>query len=193
MKAVLNVLKASTAVLAYVGVLGTATVVGVNHYFNTVPITVQYYGEIGGDTQYFNILSVLREAHEGQRVDIYMNSPGGSVIHGNEIAAAMKDSKGTVVYHVGSFAASMAAVLACQADELDLAPQAVVMYHTVQTSGGAIVNPSEPDMIAFVNAAKTLTKNCTFLTQAEQDSIWSGGEVWLNGDEINKRLAAKGE
>ena len=183
-----NMLK---VILAALG-LGLLIMVSITEYFNTRPVMVQYYGEIQGDMQYFKLLTVLREAHYGQRIDIYMISPGGSVLHGNEIAAAMKNTHGTTVYHVGSFAASMAAVLACQADKLDIAPQAVIMYHTIQDVNGAVINPTTPDEKAFLAAAKVLTKNCKFLTQEEYDSLWVGGEVWLTGTELNERLAKEG-
>jgi len=165
---------------------------GIQEYFNTRPIMVQYYGEVGGDAQYFKLLTVLREAHYGQRVDIYMSSPGGSVIHGNDLAVAMQESHGTVVYHVGSFAASMAAVMLCSADKVDLSDNSVIMFHTIQGPEGAIINPEENSMDGtLLHAAKILTDKCKFLTKEEKESIWSGGEVWLNGDEINKRLGSQ--
>jgi hypothetical protein len=172
--------------------LGLLTMLSSSRYADTRPVMVQYYGEIQGDMQYFKLLTILREANYGQRIDIYMISPGGSVLHGNEIAAAMKESKGTIVYHVGSFAASMAAVLACQADKLDVSPQAVIMYHTIQGPEGAIINPTTPEEESFLAAAKVLTKDCKFLTKAEYDSLWVGGEVWLTGAELNERLAKEG-
>lgn len=185
-----NISVKSVAKLSLVVVgLGLLTVGGVQQVENMQPMRISYYGDIEGDQQYFKLIEMLRSAHYGQRVDIYMLSPGGSVLHGNEIAAAMKASHGYVVYHVGSLAASMAAVLACQADKLDLAPQAVVMYHTIQTDQGAVINPTNPADASFLKAAKILTKNCKFLTQEEYDSIWVGQEVWLTGEEINKRLS----
>lgn len=169
--------------------LGGAVLGGMQLYENTRPIKVEYFGEIQPDTQYYRLLNILRNAHYGQRVDIYMLSPGGYVIQGNELAKAMQDSHGTVVYHVGSFAASMAAVLICSADKVDIADSATVMYHTVQTPDGPIINPN-PNSIdgALLNAAKVLTSRCKFLTSDDHKKIWSGGEVWLTGSEINKRL-----
>jgi ATP-dependent protease ClpP protease subunit len=180
-----NMLKVVSLVFG-VGVLGA---VGIQEYTNTRPVIVQYYGEIQGDVQYFKLLNTLRTANYGQRIDIYMISPGGSVLHGFEIAQAMKESHGTVVYHVGSLAASMAAVLACQADKLDMAPQATLMYHTVQSASGPLLDPAKDtyDYTALAGA-KELTKNCKFLTKEELAKIWSGGEVWLTGTDVNKRL-----
>ena len=179
-----TILKTSIAVVG----LGLLTMLGITEYINTRPVMIQYYGEIGGDTQYFRTLTILREAHYGQRIDIYMISPGGSVLHGFELAQAMKDTHGTVVYHIGSLAASMAAVLACQADKIDMGPQGTLMYHTVQDADGPVITPTDPLTITFLAGAKELTNNCKFLTKEELKTIWSGGEVWLTGVEVNKRL-----
>lgn len=175
--------------------LGLAAMLGMKTYVDTRPVMVQYYGEIRGDAQYFKLLTVLREAHYGQRIDIYMISPGGSVLHGNELATAMRESHGHVVYHIGSLAASMAAVLACQADELDIAPSGIIMFHTLQRGDGSgpILNPSTPDEIAFHKAMVELMRHCKFVTTQEVKDMNAGAELWLTGNDVHDRLNKSGE
>lgn len=79
------------------------------------------------------VQSKLAEAN-GQPVDVYINSPGGSVFAGSEIYAALRAHAGGVKIHVVGEAASAASVIMC-AGTCDIAPTGMVMVHNV--SGGA--------------------------------------------------------
>lgn len=73
-------------------------------------------------------------AANGQTVDVYINSPGGSVFAGSEIYAALRAHAGGVRIHVVGEASSAASVIMC-AGPCDIAPTGMVMVHNV--SGGA--------------------------------------------------------
>lgn len=68
------------------------------------------------------------EKANGEKLDIYINSGGGSVFDGSEIYAALREYSGQISIHVVGVAASAASVIAC-AGQSDIAPTAMLMVH----------------------------------------------------------------
>lgn len=68
------------------------------------------------------------EKANGEKLDVYINSGGGSVFAGSEIYAALREYSGQVEIHVVGIAASAASVIAC-AGKSDIAPTAMLMIH----------------------------------------------------------------
>lgn len=75
----------------------------------------------------------LKEAN-GNDVDIFINSGGGSVFAGSEIYSMIQRYKGNVTIHVTGLAASAASVIAC-AGKCLMAPTAQMMVHNVSSYG----------------------------------------------------------
>ena len=75
----------------------------------------------------------LKEA-DGNDVDIFINSGGGSVFAGSEIYSMIQRYKGNVIIHVTGLAASAASVIAC-AGKCLMAPTAQMMVHNVSSYG----------------------------------------------------------
>ena len=73
----------------------------------------------------------LKEA-DGNDVDIFINSGGGSVFAGSEIYSMIQRYKGNVTIHVTGLAASAASVIAC-AGKCLMAPTAQMMVHNVSS------------------------------------------------------------
>lgn len=76
--------------------------------------------------------SVINELpSDNSAVEIYINSPGGSVNAGSEIYTALKEYKGHKVGKITAMAASAAGFLAMGIDELHISPTAQFMLHNV--------------------------------------------------------------
>ena len=75
----------------------------------------------------------LKEA-DGNDVDIFINSGGGSVFAGSEIYSMIQRYKGNVTIHVTGLAASAASVIAC-AGKCLMTPTAQMMVHNVSSYG----------------------------------------------------------
>ena len=65
----------------------------------------------------------------GEKAVIEINSPGGLVIAGIEMANAIKNSKAHLTAHVTGIAASMASVIACACDEIQMEEASFLMIH----------------------------------------------------------------
>ncbi len=66
---------------------------------------------------------------EGEKAEIEINSPGGYVVYGCEMANAIKNSKAHLIAHVTGMAASMASVIACACDEIVMEEASFMMIH----------------------------------------------------------------
>ena len=79
------------------------------------------------------IRDALKEA-DGNDVDIFINSGGGSVFAGSEIYSMIQRYKGNVVIHITGLAASAASVIAC-AGKCLMSATAQMMVHNVSSYG----------------------------------------------------------
>ena len=77
------------------------------------------------------ILKALREAG-GEDIEIYINSPGGSIYAGSEIYTELRAYEGKKTIKITGIAASAASVIA-QAGESEISPTGMFMIHNVQT------------------------------------------------------------
>lgn len=78
------------------------------------------------------VIKALQEAG-GEDVEVYINSPGGSVFAGSEIYTELRAYKGKVTIKVMGIAASAASVIA-QAGDSEISPTGLFMIHNVSTS-----------------------------------------------------------
>lgn len=132
----------------------------------------------------------LSGCSDGEKVKIEINSPGGSVIAGLAIANAIKNSKAHVIAHIVGIAASMASVVACACDEIQMEEGAFMMIH----------NPwgvSEGDADDMRHTAMTLDQmrdammafyRAKFPSRSGDDlkSLMSA-EIWMCGEECVKQ------
>lgn len=65
----------------------------------------------------------------GEEAEIEINSPGGLVVQGVEMANAIKNSKARIIAHVTGIAASMASVIVCACDAIEMEEASFMMIH----------------------------------------------------------------
>lgn len=77
------------------------------------------------------ILKALQEAG-GEDIEVYINSPGGSIYAGSEIYTELRSYAGKKTIKITGIAASAASVIA-QAGDSEISPTGMFMIHNVQT------------------------------------------------------------
>jgi len=77
------------------------------------------------------VAKALAEAQDGEEIDVYISSPGGSVFAGAEIYELLRQRSVTV--HITGLAASAASVIACAGARTLISPAGAVMIHNVRT------------------------------------------------------------
>ena len=105
---------------------------------NESTVDLLLYGYIGEDywseepqNTDISFASTLNElGQKYNRINIRINSPGGSIYHGNAIVNAIRSSKAEIHTYNDGLAASMAAVIFCAAEYRHMADNALLMFHS---------------------------------------------------------------
>lgn len=121
-------------------------------------------------------------------INVHINSPGGDVQAGINIANALRaeQAKGrTVVTHIDGVAASIASVIAMAGQRVVMADNALLMIHDPMTV--AVGNAAElSKALDFLGAAKDqIVATYKWHATAEDDAIRSmmSAETWMGADE----------
>lgn len=146
--------------------------------------------EIDEPLAYVELLSALRMATENDHFIFYLNTPGGRLDTGLQLMHAIQDTDALVTMVLDPQAYSMGALLFLSGDELRVPPHSTLMFHNY--SSGLIGKGNE--QLAEVQAAsrsyrKVLERVCRpFLTADEVSGVLNGQDLWLDSDEILRRL-----
>ncbi len=88
-----------------------------------------YHGFWGDWCSPKSLKAWLDKLEPGEEAEIEINSPGGLVVQGIEMANAIKNSKAVIVAHVTGIAASMASVIACACSRIEMEEASFMMIH----------------------------------------------------------------
>ena len=150
-------------------------------------------GPVSEIAHYAALVDILNCATENDVVVINIDSPGGLVTTGAMVASAIHHSKAQVYTEAKGFCASAAALIHSSAKKecIHASPFSVMMYHT--SSGADMgyttrVAHSASNMVRYVNES-LLSKafELGHITQEEFDRIQSGDEIFIPGNEFNRR------
>jgi ATP-dependent Clp protease, protease subunit len=136
-------------------------------------------------------LDALKDVEE---IDLFINSPGGSVFAGLAIHNLIKRCNSLVRAHIDGVAASIASVIAMAADELVMPKNALMMIH----NASAIVWGNSADMRKMADALDKCNDaiRTTYMDKvkiSEKEVIkMMDAETWMTGEEaVSKGFADK--
>jgi len=130
------------------------------------------------------ISDFLADCQPGERVKIEINSTGGYVVPGLAIANSIKNSKAHVVAHVVGLAASMASVVMCACDEIQLEEGSFVMIHNPWgwAEGDAEAMRKEAEVLDTMKAAIMGFYRGKFAGKTDEEiSAIMDEETWYTG------------
>lgn len=122
---------------------------------------------------------------EGDEAEIEINSPGGLVILGVEMANAIKNCKNKIVAHVTGIAASMASVIACACDEIVMEEASFMMIHDPwgYMEGNAEGFRKEADKLDQMKSIIMAFYRGKFDRTEEEIAALMSDETWYTGNE----------
>ncbi|HEY9104856.1 Clp protease ClpP [Chitinimonas sp.] len=167
---------------------------GLVRYERQLPIRqISYYltGEIREPQYYTELFYTLRTAGETDLVFLHLNSNGGDFDTGLQIINNMLASPAHVVTVLEARAYSMAAFIFLAGDELVVHDNCQLMFHIYSGSLVGKGNEQQAQVIALSNwFEKVMNRICLpFLSPAEIAKVLKGGDLWMDSDEIRRRLA----
>jgi len=103
---------------------------------NNKSADVMIYDRIGKDfwgdgstVEAKRLINELKALGELETINVFINSPGGSVFDGNAIYNYLKSHKAEINVKVDGIAASIASVIAMSGDEIEMPENAMIMIH----------------------------------------------------------------
>jgi ATP-dependent protease ClpP protease subunit len=143
-------------------------------------------GTIGWDVLAADIKKEFADLKPNDEVDIEINSPGGSVFEGIEIANAIKAHKGKTNIIITSFAASMGSYIAMSGDSIKAYEDATFMIHnasTIEWGDHHVLRKAANVVESLTGLISKAYEKQTGQSNTEIRELMNN-ETWLFGDEI---------
>jgi ATP-dependent protease ClpP protease subunit len=152
-------------------------------------------GEIESAENYIGWFDTIRHAGETDVVKIYINSPGGDVFSAIQFMRVLQETSANVVVSIEGICASAATMIMLCADTFEVSEHTMFMFHNY--SGGTFGKGGEMlDQLKHERAwsEKLLREGYKyFLTDIEITSMLDNKDIWMDGEEVIKRLTARKE
>ena len=156
-------------------------------------ITIYLSGEIGTPEKYIGCIDAIRNAGEHDIVRIHLNSPGGDLFTTIQFMRAIVETRAMVVASAEGACMSAATMLFLCADRYEISEHCLFMFHNY--SGGTFGKGGEMyDQLKHERkwSEKIIRKIYSkFLTEDEICSILENKDIWMEGEEVLKRLEKK--
>lgn len=154
-------------------------------------------GEITAPIHYTDLLYTLRTAGEMDMIYLHLNTPGGNFDTGLQIINNISASPARVTTILEARAYSMGAMIFLAGDELIVHDTCQLMFHNYSSALIGKGNEQQAQVLAiskwFEKAVRHICK--PFLVDEEIERIQRGEDLWMDSDDIRRRLAnlQKGE
>lgn len=157
----------------------------------TQRITTFYLSKIIGDPdQYTDMIHKIRVAAPADIIYIHLNTGGGRLDTGIQLINAMKDSAARIIAVLDSKAYSLGTLIFLAADEFIVHDNCMFMIHNYSSVTGGKGNEQKSELLATEAWFKKLAQKYyfPFLTKEEIEKVLNGQDIWMDSDEIKKRL-----
>lgn len=140
--------------------------------------------------KYTDMIHKINTAQPDDTIYIHLNTPGGYISTGVQIINAMQSTPAHVVTVLAARAYSMGTFIFLAGDEYLLHDDSRMMFHNFSGEAGG----KGQEMLSMVEHTvmwfnKLLKKYCSpFLTDEEMEKICTGTDIWMDADEVRKRL-----
>ena len=150
-------------------------------------------GEIESPEEYIEWFDIIRSAGENDIIKIYINSAGGDLFTAIQFLRVLSESSGNIVVSVEGMCASAATLIFLCGDQYEISEHSMFMFHNYSSAvigkGGEMF-----DQLVHQKAwSEKLLRDVysDFLTEKEISSILDNKDIWMDGEEVGKRLKKK--
>lgn len=168
-----------------------------NSFTKPVARVHEFYlsGPIEDADNYIEWFDTIRNASSVDSIRIYINSPGGDLYTTLQFLRVMADTEAHVTTSVEGACMSAATMVFLHGHSQEVTPHSLFMFHDY-SSGTFGKGGEQYDQIQFERAwsKKFMTEvYADFLTEGEIESMMHNKDIWMDSDEVVKRLTALAE
>lgn len=153
---------------------------------------ISYYisGNILESHYYSDLFYTLRTATETDIIYLHLNTSGGDFDTGLQIINNMQASSAHIVTVLEARAYSMGAFIFLSGDEYIVHDNCQLLFHIYSGSFAGRGNEQQAEVHAVSTwFEKFMTRTCEpFLTTPEIKDVLKGSDVWMDSDEIRRRM-----
>ncbi|HUX89852.1 MAG TPA: Clp protease ClpP [Gallionellaceae bacterium] len=166
---------------------------GLIRYERQSPIRqISFYlsGNILESHYYTELFYTLRTAIDTDLIYLHLNTSGGDFDTGLQIINNMQASSANIVTVLEARAYSMGAFIFLAGDEWVVHDNCQLLFHIYSGSFAGRGNEQQAEVHAVSSwFEKFMTRTCQpFLTPAEIKDVLKGSDVWMDSDEIRRRM-----
>lgn len=149
--------------------------------------------DIGEPSEYRDLLNILVNSSEADVINIYINCSGGNLDTTLSIVEGIKLSNANITAILMGACHSAASIIALNCHNIVILENAYTMIHMVHMGySGNVTNIKSHTDFAVIQIDKLIKETYKgFLTKDEFNKIKNGAEVWLNAEELRKRIKHK--
>jgi ATP-dependent protease ClpP protease subunit len=165
---------------------------GIKYFVKSAGDIIDVYlnGQIESSRENSNIFDVLRSAGIDDVINIYINSSGGDLMTAIQFISILKKTEAKVFCSVEGECMSAATMILMYAKEFAVDNNSIFMIHTY--SGDIIGKGHElhSQVLYERNWSVKLIKEVYngFLNDVEMQKVIDGADIWLDRNEVVKRL-----
>lgn len=171
-----------------------------NVHINTIESLTRTYevfldNDIEGPGRYRELISILVNAGENDKIHLFINCNGGNLDSAGAIISGILSSQAEVTAFLMGAAHSAASLIAMYCHAVHVYDTAYMMIHTASfgSSGNTPTVKAHTDFT--VKQCEKLMKDAYegFLSKDEINKVLNGLELWFNAEEIKPRLRKRFE
>jgi ATP-dependent protease ClpP protease subunit len=168
-----------------------------NGFFPGKPIAnlYEFYltEEIDTADNYVEWFDTIRHADETDLIKIYINSPGGDLFTAIQFMRVLADTQATVVCSVEGACMSAATMIFLCGHKFEVTPHSIFMFHNysggVFGKGGEMIDQLKHERKWSERLMNEVYKD--FMTEVEIKAMLENKDMWMDGEEVVKRLNNK--
>lgn len=150
-------------------------------------------GEVESSEEYIEWFDTIRSASQNDVIKIYINSPGGDLFTAIQFLRVLQDTEGQIIISVEGACMSAATLIFMCGHQYEISPHSMFMFHNYSSGvvgkGGEMYDRLQHERSWSEKLFQDVYAD--FLTDREIKQILENKDLWMDGDEVIKRLKKK--
>jgi ATP-dependent protease ClpP protease subunit len=150
-------------------------------------------GNIESADEYIEWFDTIRHSGATDVIRLFINSYGGDLFTAIQFMRVLSETDATVIVSVEGACMSAATMIFLSADQFEVSEHSMFMFHNysggVMGKGGEMLDQLQHERVWSEKLLRDIYED--FLTEDEIRSMLNNKDLWMDGDEIIKRLEVK--
>ena len=150
-------------------------------------------GDVESSEEYIEWFDIIRSASQNDVIKIYINSPGGDLFTAIRFLRVLTDTEASVIISVEGACMSAATLIFMCGHQYEISPHSMFMFHNYSSGvvgkGGEMYDRLQHERSWSEKLFRDVYAD--FLTDREIKQILENKDLWMDGDEVIKRLKKK--